>query len=158
MTIKLKEVARFGDFYEPTQLNLVGIQQALVGKRLLGFMDLGDWRKNRSIAVDGDNAIALFIGHWNTPEMYVLHSENQDYSMYDVWVLEKADGMIERDDRYKAIGETIISIEDKSANFYHTWSKEIDQYWLEMRTNTKILRFGHHWNDCHYPNSIWEVI
>ena len=127
--------------------------ELIEGKNLLGFMPLereeypvGEW----------DNAIALYFGTANNPETYVLRTENQDYSCYDKWLLEKVE-YIERTDRYKAIGEVILKVENKTEEV-KDWTLEEDQYWLFIKTKTKELRFGHHWYDCHYPKSIWEYI
>lgn len=133
----------------------------LVGKHLLGYMPLDE---KEAPFGDADNAIALFFGSTYFPEKnecFIAQSVNQDYCMYDVWELNRIRPPIARDDRYKAIGEDIIAVDieiqddesDKSP-----WYLDKDNFWLFIRTKTKVIRLGHHWNDCHYPNSIWEVI
>lgn len=127
-----------------------GNLELLVGKRLLGYMPLD---KEQYKVGEWDNAIALYIGKSASPKCYVLRSQNQDYSMYDHWILEEST-YIDRNSNYKAIGEEIISVTDTSKEVKE-WTEEKDQFWLSIRTKTKELRMGHHWNDCHYPHSIW---
>ena len=133
-----------------------GNLKTLEGKNLLGYQPLteeeyphGDW----------DNAIALFIGKANNPEVFVLRSENTDYCSFDNWHLEQPTIPTKRDDRYKAIGETIIKTEDKSRDKEtgENWSNG-QQYWVFIHTKTKILKLGHENNDCCYSISLWEVI
>lgn len=125
---------------------------SLKGKKLLGFMQLKDTKEYPF--GEWDNALALYTDKG----CFVLRSDNQDYSCYDTWLLEQVDIEIPKDIRYKTISEKIISVKD-SQEAVKDWTNEhLDQYWLEIKTKTKILRFGHHWNDCHYPNSIWEEI
>ena len=125
----------------------------LKGKMLLGFMPL---EKAQYLRGDWDNALALYIGNKENPECIVLRTQNCDYSCHDTWLLEKTEH-ITRNSAYKAIGEKILEVRD-SAGEINTWSKEEDQYWLEIRTKSKILRFGHHWYDCHYPAGIWTEV
>ena len=124
----------------------------LIGKRLLGFMPL---EKSEYPKGDWDNAIALYIGEATNPECFVLRTENKDYSMYDHWLLEKSEH-IKRTDKYKAIGEKILAFDDNSKAIEKEWTDEKDQYWLFLKTKSKILRMGHHWYDCHYPKSLWD--
>lgn len=123
----------------------------LEGMNLLGLMEL---KLNEVSCGDYDNAIALFVGKASKPECYVLYAQNADYSCYDDWQLKKLDHLISRDDRYKAIGEKIKSVLELKID---DWTREVDQYQVEIKTKTKVLRIGHHWFDCHYPNSIWDI-
>ena len=149
--------------------NTSGNFQELVGKRLFGFMPIT--RESKAIDIYGqkyepakqiagkwDNALIFYLGDKNNPETYVLRTENQDYSCYDHWVIGKINPP-QRDDKYKAIGEKILSVTDISEKpeIRDRWSKEENLYWLEVKTKTKVIRLGHHWNDCHYPNGIWDV-
>lgn len=130
----------------------------LVGKNLLGFMPLQEQKEYPH--GDWDNALVLYLGSADSPECYVLRTENQDYSMYDSWTLEKLDKCLLRDERYKAIGERIAEVKciSEDEDIQEQWSDEKDLYWLFIKTKTKELRMGHHWYDCHYPKSIWEVL
>ena len=129
--------------------------EELVGRTLLGFMELeseqypiGNW----------DNAIALYLGKPNNFQCIVIRTENKDYSMYDEWQIDVLKTPIERTMKYKAIGEKILEVKNIKERIEVTWTDEKDQYWLFIKTKTKVLKLGHHWNDCHYPNSIWEFI
>jgi hypothetical protein len=76
--------------------------------------------------------------------------------MFDYWKIQIVPE-IERDHRYKAIGEKIESVVDNEVDD-KLWHSGEDAYQFEIRTKTKGLKFGHQWVDCHYPNSIWDVI
>ena len=122
--------------------------RTLVGQNLLGYMPLnadeypGDW----------DNAIALFIGEAHSHTMYVLRTENEDYSSFSDWYLDRAAVVLTRDDRYKAIGEKIISV-------VHLDDPQENSSWIiEIKTKTKTIRLGVDWSDSYYPSSIWDEI
>jgi len=126
------------------------IKRLFDGQRLLGFMKLGEDEEERRNA---DNAIAIYFGESRKPKCAVLYTPNQNYSMYDKWNFELVEPL-PRDERYKAIGEIMHVIINDSAK--DTWTDEVNTIQFVIKTRTKELRFGHHWNDCHYPNSLWE--
>jgi len=161
----------------------------LVGKRLVGYLDIsemfdsqpdyGSWKPTKPVYPgDWDNALLLVLGTMEDPEYIVLRTYNQDYSMYDEWLLEEPQVDIPMDmNHYKAIGETINLIVDNREKLQETmqsaekyafhdtdgktplWYVEgLDNYQYEITTDTKVIKIGHNWSDCHYPNSIWEVL
>lgn len=129
------------------------IKLALEGKRLIGFQNLSFGEYSGS----ADNGILLLLGKMPNPDYVVLESENQDYSMFDKWVIRTSSPTFVLDDRYKSIGEVIDEVEIKEIS-YDNWHDGTNQFQLIIKTKTKNIRLGHRWNDCHYPNSIWDVI
>ena len=141
-----------GDGRRLTDIEL--IKDRLVGKYLLGFMPL---RKTDYPYGDWDNAVALYVGLPDKPVCYVLRSQNQDYSCYDSWTIEKSEVILERDDRYKTIGAIIDDVISHEIT-HDAWCGGDGCFQFSLITKVKTLRFGHHWIDCHYPESIWDAI
>ena len=99
------------------------------------------------------------------------------YSYYTNWGLEEVEKK-RRDDKYKAIGETINTIEtegdeDEDDGLIYAnddkWIEAVgegswhategeDYYFLWVKTNTKTIAFGTVYYDCHYPDTIWEFV
>lgn len=130
------------------------IKDRLLGKNLLGVMSLNKEEYNIG---DWDNAVALYVGTPDKHDCYILRSENQDYSCYDEWIIEKSNSVIERDSRYKTIGAKILDVIEHPYDS-EKWQSGDDYIQFTIKTKTKELTFGHVWVDCHYPNSIWDVI
>lgn len=130
------------------------IKAAFDGQMLLGFMPLDidkEWEP------DCDAAIALYIGKADAPSCVVLWTPNQEYSRFDKWEVKVLKTPFPRDERYKSIGERMELVVNKKSS--KTWYKDdTPTVQFTLKTPTKELRFGHHWNDCHYPNSIWEAL
>lgn len=107
-------------------------------------------------------------------------SHNKDWSWHDNWDIVELlpmDEWPERDDRYKAIGETIREVWTDGYDTDDTridadmkkwidavgeggWgAKEGEQYtFIKLKTAMKIIAFGTVYWDCHYPDTVWEVI
>lgn len=137
----------------------------LIGKKLLGVMKL-------------DDSVILFL-RGEAVEL-VSDCEDCEYSWYSNWRINSVmveNQWPERTSEYKAIGETILSVE---SNDYDTatenikadmgkWvaavgegdfgAKEGENYELfRIKTNSKTITFGTVYWDCHYPTTVWNVL
>lgn len=129
------------------------IKSRLEGRKLRGFKQLS----NKELPYDSDRGIALWLDREDIP--VILYTPNQDYSRYDYWEIYDGEPIpLDLGDSYKSIGEKIITVENVGLdlNTDAWYDDSIDYIQFTIRTSTKIMRFGHHWNDCHYPISIWE--
>lgn len=131
----------------------------LKGKYLYGIMPL-DTEKTEC-----DNRVAFYIKEIE-PKILILEAPNQDYSMFDKWQTN-IHNYITRGEKYKAIGEKILDVINmigETDEYGRPKDKEISERWTNERpftqfiikTKSKYIAFGHKWNDCHYPNSLWK--
>lgn len=138
----------------------------LIGKRLIGIMELQN---------SGDDKLLLIIEVDGQKKIIVADSENKDYSWYDNWKLTEKEKIPEElNQTYKSIGDEIYSVtfegeEDQDGRVnadMDKWIKavgegswgpaEVNYFFITIKTQTKTIRLGAHYWDCHYPDVIWE--
>ncbi len=150
--------------------NVEKIRAALIGKYLRGIMPLNraDIKAIESLPHPdpyeyGEESVGDLgsIGHAvafyfkDSPDV-ILVTPHQAYSCFDTWVALTTPPAPIRDDRYKAIGEEILAVEEVNAP-EGKWSVDgVPFTQFIVRTASKVMAFGHQWNDCHYPSSLWN--
>lgn len=108
-----------------------------------------------------------------------LVSDNQDYSYYTNWrIVEIDEKKVVYDDTYKSIGEIIEDIHTDGDNTIDSdnidvdgdlWIKSVgsgdwlatdgaNYFYVYIKTKTKQINLGTVYYDCHYPDTIWDVI
>jgi hypothetical protein len=142
----------------------------LEGKRLVGIMELQH--------ADDDGRLLIIIEAEGKKKVLVASSQNDDgmYSWYDNWFLEEREQLPEDINKtYKSIGDLILSvtfdgIENETGSIkadMEKWTKAVgegswgpaeeDYYFITIQTQTKTIRLGAHYYDCHYPTTIWDI-
>jgi len=123
----------------------------MLGKKLIGYME-----------TTSEEVYELLFLIDKTG--YLIWSENQNWSWYDNWHIEKVNlNDYTMNDTYKSIGEKIqkieiLGIENKDGSVESKQNNDDLEYLIKIKTKTKIIRLGIDWNDCYYPQAIWDVI
>lgn len=159
----------------------------LIGQRLIGFFvidsdeNLEKYLLTKESTEDElETKLILLIGDdvLNCQQILLL-SDNQDYHYYVNWrIMDISDFKIELNETYKSIGEIINDVwVDNNQNLdvnninpdNNLWIEKVgtgdwlakedeNYYYAEIRCNTKILKLGTVYHDCHYPDTIWDFI
>jgi hypothetical protein len=139
----------------------------LIGKRLIGVMELQNSNEERLLFIIEDNG---------QKKILVADSENKDYSWYDNWKLTEKDQLTEQlNQTYKSIGDEILNVtfegeEDALGRItadMDKWIKAVGEgswgategaeYWfITIQTQSKVIRLGAQYWVCHYPSVIWD--
>lgn len=143
----------------------------LIGKRLVGFMQLKDGD------TDNDEDVLLFLVK-DEPKYLIADCRNEDYSYYDNWRLRVYKGKLPTlNDTYKSIGSKVLGVTVKGVEEddgrivadYNDWVKTVGEgswgpkegepyYFITITTETKTVKLGATYWDCHYPETIWDFI
>jgi hypothetical protein len=156
----------------------------LEGWRLVAIMDIQydfGFKENNPDESHGDDVVKL-IFLVRSPEgvekKLLVSSLNKGYSWFDNWKLKEWSGETpELNDSFKMIGSRITSVEfegkeDDDGRVHadiDKWTeavgggywgpKEEENYWfITITTHLKIVRLGTQYHDCHYPDTIWDVL
>ena len=112
--------------------------ESLIGKYLRGFMP---------VTKNYDEYLYLFL---DRSEVVSFDQEGEDGYRDAFWEFNsEPQNVPERDSKYKAIGETINSVDSVNIG---------DETTITIKTNTKIIKLTTEGTDSYYPSSIWEVI
>lgn len=136
----------------------------LIGQRVMGITEIKDGNEGERFY--------MFL----KDKTLKFSSTNQDYSWYSNWKIEECSAP-ESMGEYKSIGEKILEIwtDDYSLDTndieadMDKWIKAVgegswnakegeDYVFIKIKTKTKTIALGTVYYDCHYPDTIWDVI